>query len=106
VRIGSSLEGWSSWRRHSALEFRRDVVAVARQGEAPLSQIAKDFGIPESCLHRWRKLADADDGVRPGVTSSESAEHRELRKPTKTLEQENEILPRAAAFFTREIAPK
>ena len=50
------------------LEFRRDVVAVARKGEAPLSQIAKDFGISESCLHRWLKLADVDDGVRPGVT--------------------------------------
>ena len=48
------------------MEFRRDVVAVARKGEAPLSQIAKDFGISESCLHRWLKLADVDDGVRPG----------------------------------------
>ena len=48
------------------LEFRRDVVAVARKGEAPLSQIAKDFGISESCLHRWLKLADVDDGARPG----------------------------------------
>jgi putative transposase len=48
------------------LEFRRDVVAVARKGEAPLSQIAKDFGVSESCLHRWLKLADVDDGVRPG----------------------------------------
>jgi transposase len=88
------------------LEFRRDVVAVARKGEAPLSQIAKDFGISESCLHRWLKLAGIDDGVRPGVTSSESAELRELRKRNKTLEQENEILRRAAAFFAREIAPK
>jgi transposase len=35
------------------VEFRRDVVAVARKGDAPLSQIAKDFGISESCLHRW-----------------------------------------------------
>ena len=26
-------------------EFRDDVVAVARKGEAPLKQIAKDFGI-------------------------------------------------------------
>ena len=34
-------------------EFRRDVVAVARKGEAPMRQIAKDFGISESCLHRW-----------------------------------------------------
>lgn len=88
------------------LEFRRDVVAVARKGEAPLSQIAKDFGISESCLYRWLKLADIDDGVRPGVTSSEPAELRELRKRNKTLEQENEILRRAAAFFAREIAPK
>ncbi len=88
------------------LEFRRDVVAVARKGEAPLSQIAKDFGISESCLHRWLKLADIDDGVRPGVTSGESLELRELRKRNKTLEQENEILRRAAAYFAREIAPK
>jgi transposase len=87
-------------------EFRRDVVAVARKGEAPLSQIAKDFGISESCLHRWLKLADIDDGIRPGVTSSESAELRELRKRNKLLEQENEILRRAAAFFAKEIAPK
>ena len=88
------------------IEFRRDVVAVARKGEAPLSQIAKDFGISESCLHRWLKLADIDEGARPGVTSSESGELRELRKRNKTLEQENEILRRAAAFFAREIAPK
>ena len=88
------------------LEFRRDVVAVARKGQAPLSQIAKDFGISESCLHRWLKLADVDDGIRPGVTSSESAELRELKKRNKTLEQENEILRRAAAYFAREISPK
>jgi transposase len=88
------------------IEFRRDVVAVARKGEAPLSQVAKDFGISESCLHRWLKLADIDDGVRPGVTSSESAELRELRKRNKTLEQENEILRRAAAFFAREMPAK
>jgi transposase len=88
------------------IEFRRDVVAVARKGEAPLAQIAKDFGISESCLHRWLKLADIDEGTRPGVTSSESAELRDLRRRNKTLEQENEILRRAAAFFAREIAPK
>ena len=52
------------------LEFRHDVVAVARRGEAPRRQIAKDFGISESCLHRWLKLADVEDGVRPGVTGS------------------------------------
>ena len=87
-------------------EFRRDVVAVARKGEAPLSQIAKDFGISESCLHRWLRIADVDDGIRPGTTSTESAELRELRRRNKLLEQENEILRRAAAYFAKEISPK
>jgi transposase len=38
------------------IEFRRDVVAVARKGGLR-SQVAKDFGISGSCLHRWLKLA-------------------------------------------------
>ena len=88
------------------LEFRRDVVAVARKGEAPVSQIAKDFGISESCLHRWLNLADIADGNRPGVTTSESVELREARKRVRVLEQEVEILRRAAAYFAKDIAPK
>jgi transposase len=84
-------------------EFRRDVVAVARKGEAP---IAKDFGISESCLQRWLKLADIEDGTRPGATREESAELREASKRVRQLEQENEILRRAAAYFARDINPK
>ena len=33
-------------------EFRNDVVAVARRGDAPISRIAKDFGVSESCLRQ------------------------------------------------------
>ena len=88
------------------LEFRRDVVAVARKREATLTQIAKDFGISEACLHRWLKLADVEDGIRPGSSAAESAEVRELKKRNRVLEQENEILRRAAAFFARESLPK
>lgn len=87
-------------------EFRRDVVAVARKREASLSQIAKDFGISEACLHRWLKMADVEDGVRPGVTVAEAAELRDARKRIRVLEMENEILRRAAAFFARETLPK
>ena len=43
-------------------EFRDDVVAVARKGQAPLNQIAKDFGISEGCLHNWMTQADVEDG--------------------------------------------
>jgi transposase len=87
-------------------EFRRDVVAVARKREASLAQIAKDFGISESCLHRWVQAADVEDGVRPGLTSAEAAELREVKKRNRVLEQENEILRRAAAFFARDALPK
>ena len=87
-------------------EFRDDVVAVARRHEAPLSQIAKDFGISDATVHNWLKRADVEDGVRPGVTTAEAAENRELRKRLRLVEQENEILRRAAAFFARELPPK
>lgn len=86
-------------------EFRRDVVEVARKREAPVSQVAKDFGISESCLHRWLQQADIEDGLRDGVLP-ESTEMRELKKRNRLLEQENEILRRAAAFFAKDVLPK
>ena len=88
------------------LEFRRDVVAVARKGEAPIAQIAKDFGVSESCLQRWLKLADSKDGVRLGVNGGESAAMREVKKRIRLLEQENEILRRAAVYLARDVNPK
>jgi transposase len=86
-------------------EFRDDVVAVARKGEAPLNQIAKDFGISEGCLHNWMKKADVEDGNRPGVTEKQSAEVRELKKRNRLLEQENEVLRRAAAYLSQANLP-
>ncbi len=64
------------------------------------------FRISESCLHRWLKLADIDDGVRPGLTSQKASEIRELKRRNRVLAQEHEILPRAAAFFAQEALPK
>jgi len=86
-------------------EFRDDVVAVARKGQAPLNQIAKDFGISEGCLHTWLKRADIEDGNRPGVTRQESKEVRELRKRNRLLEQENGVLRRASAYLSQANLP-
>jgi transposase len=88
-------------------EFRRDVVAVARRLDESIAKVAKSFGISESCLQRWLARADVEDGIRPGVTAAESLELRELRRRNRQLEQENEILRRAAAYFaSREHNPK
>ena len=86
-------------------EFRDDVVAVARKGEAPIAEIAKDFGISESCLRNWLHLADVEDGHRPGTVAVESAEIRELKRRNRLLEQENEILRRAAAYLSQANLP-
>jgi len=78
-------------------EFRDDVAAVARKGEAPLTQIAKDFGISDGLPSRLDEEVDVEDGNRPGVTEKQSVEVRELKKRNQLLEQENEVLRRAAA---------
>ena len=43
----------------------------SRSGEAPLKQIAADFGTSQSCLANWLKAADVEDGKRSGVTREE-----------------------------------
>ena len=82
-------------------EFRDDVVAVARKGETPIAQLAKDFGISESCLRNWLKAADVEDGIRPGVTRAESEELKELKRRNRALEATNEVLRRAAAYLSQ-----
>lgn len=86
-------------------EFRDDVVAVARKGLAPLSQIAKDFGISEGSLSNWMKKADVEDGSRPGLTEADRRELREANKRIRLLEQENEVLRRAAAYLSQANLP-
>mgnify|MGYP003383644235 CR=1 FL=1 len=90
-------------------EFRQDVVRAARAREdgTTLKQIAKDFRISESCLTKWMSIADRQDGSRPGAAVSESGELRDARRQIRLLEQENEVLRRAAAYLSQaNIAPK
>jgi transposase len=77
-------------------EFRRDVIAVAGKGDASIAQIARDFGISESCLQRWLKIADREDGLAPpasgdrggGGAKDEAAALRELCRTTGALQGE------------------
>jgi transposase-like protein len=88
-------------------EFREDVVRVARSrgpGQT-LKQIASDFGISESCLVNWLSAADREDGRRPGPSAGELAELREAKKRIRLLEQENEVLRRAAAYLSQANLP-
>lgn len=90
-------------------EFRRRAVELARQGDTPLIQLAKDLGVSRSCLQNWMRQAEVEEkgGDAQRLTSTEKKELAELRRRNKQLELENEILKRAAAYFAREnVLPK
>jgi len=86
------------------MEFRRDVVQVARHREpgVTLEKIAADFGIHPITLSTWLKRADIENGVKPGTTS---AELREANKRIRLLEQEAEVLKRALAYVSQGALP-
>jgi transposase len=88
-------------------EFRDDVVRVARNREPDvgLEEIAKDFGIHFTTLYSWMKKAEIEDGERSGTSAVESAQLREAKRRIRTLEQEVEVLRRAAAYFSQAHLP-
>ncbi|MFD0009229.1 transposase [Streptomyces sp. NPDC127178] len=88
-------------------EFREDVVRVARNRGpgVTLEQVAADFGVHAVTLSKWMRRADIDDGVQPGTSSQENVELRAARQRIKLLEQENEVLRRAAAYLSQANLP-
>ena len=87
-------------------EFRRRALDLVAMGE-PVAQVAKGLGISEGTLRRWMAIDAVDSGRVEGLTRAEKRELIELRRKTRVLEMENEILKRASAYFAREnILPK
>jgi transposase len=88
-------------------EFRDDVVNVARGREpgVTVEQIAKDFGVHTMTLQKSLQRTAVDDGAKPGQSRSEGAELREAHKRIRLLEQENEVLRRAAAYLSQANLP-
>src|SRR5699024_382007 len=88
-------------------EFRDDVVQVAlnREPGVTIAQIAKDFGIHVGTLDKWLRQERIEAGEKPGVTRAENDELRELRRRNRLLEQEVEVLRRAAAYLSQAHLP-
>lgn len=89
-------------------EFRDDVVLVARDRDegVTLDQIAGEFGIHPMTLSKWLRQARIDAGEQPGKSRAESGDLRAARRRIRLLEQENEVLRRAAAYLGRANLPK
>ncbi|AXH37513.1 hypothetical protein DVJ78_18220 (plasmid) [Humibacter sp. BT305] len=88
-------------------EFRRRAVELARSGEKPVAEIARDLGVSESGLRRWMAQSEIEEGRAEGLARDERAELVRLRRENRVQAMEIEILKRASAYFAREnVLPK
>ncbi len=83
-------------------EFRAEAVRLYRDTDKTLRQVSSDLGISMESLRKWVAQAEIDEGKRDGLTTEERQEVAQLKRRVRILEQEREILKKAAAFFAKE----
>jgi transposase len=91
--------------RAKAIRLVREHAGDYESEYAAITAVAGRLGMSAETLRKWIRRAEVDEGKAPGVTSSESAEIRELRRKNRELEQTIGILRAASAFFAREHDP-
>jgi transposase len=85
-------------RKYDA-EFKRNAVQQVLDGQTAVS-VARELGIGENLIYKWKRIfLKNGNGIHSGVQLSEN---EVLRKRNRELEQENEILKKAALIFGRE----
>jgi transposase len=88
-------------------EFKLEAVQLSESSEKTVAQIARDLGVPERVLYRWRRelraLRERPEQAFPGKghQSELEEENRRLRRELELLKQEREILKKAVGIFSR-----
>ena len=91
-------------RRHSK-DFKLEAVAFSRQPGMTVAQAARNLGISENMLHRWRSefREHTDRAFRGHGNRRElESELERLRRENEQLRLEREILKKATAFFANQ----
>ena len=85
-----------------SLEFRAEAVRLAREPGRTPKAVGRDLGVSQWTIRRWEvQLAAAQDPATVRARE-ERAELVALRRRIKVLEEEREILAKAAAFRAQE----
>jgi transposase len=90
-------------RKYGRELIDRGVGLVIGSGR-PVAQIAAEIGLPAETLRKRVSRAEADQGLRPGLpTSEEREEIKALEREVAELRKANEILRAASVFFATEL---
>ena len=89
--------------KERAVRMVRDLQRADPQDKNVISRVARQLGVGGESLRTWVKLAEIEEGKRPGMNEAERSELKELRKEVKELRRANDILQAAASFFGAEL---
>jgi transposase len=89
-------------RRRFTDEFKEQAVRLVLDEGRSVTAVARELDLVPSALALWVKHAQADRTKgRTGLTSAEREELTRLRRENRILQEEREILKKAAAFFAK-----
>ena len=66
-------------------EFKEEAVRLARSGDKPVSQVARDLGVSYESLRHWVKQSEIDSGEGEGLRTDERKELVRLRRENRIL---------------------
>jgi transposase len=75
---------------------------LARDSGSTFASIGRDLGVHPATVRRWARALEAEDDPATRQARAEHAELVALRRRVQVLEEEREILAKAAAFLARE----
>ena len=79
-------------------------VRLAIESGRPVAHVAAEIGVPAETLRKRVRQAEADQGLRPDLPSSEEREEiKALKREVAELRKANEILRAASVFFATEL---
>lgn len=87
----------------AAVRMVRTLRAELGTEHGTVQRVASQLGYGVESVRTWVKQADIDDGVAPGVSTSEAARVRELEQEVREVRRADEILKRAASFLGAEL---
>ena len=93
----------SKKRRQFDRVYKVEAVRLITQEHRPVAAVARDLGIGENLLHRWKQQftdRQEDAFVGTGNLSAEQAELRRLRRELTDVTEERDILKKAISVFS------